>query len=177
MVGVAELPADLRTVARSLAGGSSTGPGQASLRRAVGTAYYALFHQLIADAAAAIVGEDPGVGRLRVLVGRTFVHGEMVKASKAFAEGRHGLPGAFRELGGASAIPDDLRLVAGAFLDLQQVWQRADYDTASALVQPKVLVLLDATGEAMEAWTRVREHPAARLYLISLLLWNRIPKE
>jgi hypothetical protein len=63
---------DLLEQAYHLANLESGEPKQASLRRAVSTAYYALFHLLIDEA----VG-NWGVARQRSILARTFDHGKM----------------------------------------------------------------------------------------------------
>jgi len=63
---------DLLQQADHLANLESGEPKQASLRRAVSTAYYALFHLLIDQA----VG-NWGVERQRGVLARTFDHGKM----------------------------------------------------------------------------------------------------
>lgn len=63
---------DLLEQAYHLANLESDEPKQASLRRAVSTAYYALFHLLIDEA----VG-NWGVTRQRSILARTFDHGKM----------------------------------------------------------------------------------------------------
>lgn len=63
---------DLLDVARSLADMDEEGPRQASLRRAVSTAYYALFHLLISEATSNWNRAEP-----RAALGRIFEHGKM----------------------------------------------------------------------------------------------------
>jgi uncharacterized protein (UPF0332 family) len=63
---------DLLDQAYHLANLESGDPKQASLRRAVSTAYYALFHLLVDEA----VG-NWGVSRHRSILARTFDHGKM----------------------------------------------------------------------------------------------------
>src|SRR5437667_2139211 len=59
-------------------------PRQASLRRAVSTAYYALFHLLISDACRSVV-PGPASVLLRNQIARAFTHREMHIASNRFA--------------------------------------------------------------------------------------------
>src|SRR5258708_15323071 len=63
---------DLLEQAEFLVNRDPINPKQASLRRAVSTAYYALFHLLIDEA----VG-NWGVARQRSVLARTFDHGKM----------------------------------------------------------------------------------------------------
>ena len=72
-MGVADaLPRDLLQQAYDLAYKETTDPKQASLRRAVSTAYYALFHLLIDEA----VGKW-AIERQRSILARTFEHSKM----------------------------------------------------------------------------------------------------
>lgn len=70
-------PDDLLGLAQQLAGLHPEGPHQASLRRAVSTAYYALFHLLISEAT-----ENWAPPELRAILGRCFDHGTMLTASE-----------------------------------------------------------------------------------------------
>ena len=65
-------PDDLLEQAYELAHKEPTNPKQASLRRAVSTAYYALFHLLIDDAVS-----KWEVERQRSILARTFEHSKM----------------------------------------------------------------------------------------------------
>jgi len=73
---------DLIDQAEHLAGKEPRKPKQASLRRAVSAAYYALFHLLV-DEAVAGLARGPGAGDLRDLLRRAFDHGEMRSVSGA----------------------------------------------------------------------------------------------
>ena len=109
------LHADLLAQARHLLQREPRRPRQASLRRAVSAAYYALFHLLVFEASRAFaakrIEED-----FRGPLARTFDHSKMYNASKTFAGGS--LP-QHLIVPNISPIPPDLRLVAKAFLDLQ----------------------------------------------------------
>src|SRR5262245_50068779 len=58
-------------------------PKQASLRRAVSTAYYALFHLLVDEASRFLVGGAKRI-QLRHQLARAFEHGQMRHAASAF---------------------------------------------------------------------------------------------
>lgn len=136
-----------------------------------------MFHLLIAESTKSFVGTQESHRLLRGLIGRTFAHAEMVRASKAFSEGADGLPATLRALEGASVVPHDLTFVAEALVKLQAERQRADYDVRSGFTRKQVLGIVSLAQRATQAWERAREQPAARLYLLSLFAWNRIPKE
>lgn len=75
---------DLLEQARHLAVRDRSRPRQANLRRAISTAYYALFHLLVDEATRALIA-DPA---LHPLVGRSFDHGDMKNASQVFESTR-----------------------------------------------------------------------------------------
>jgi hypothetical protein len=141
-------------------------PKQASLRRAVSTAYYALFHLLV-DEATRILTSDP---KLRLLVVRAFVHDEMKQASNSFKSAS--LPPHVAAVAGA-IVPADLQFVADAFIELQQIRHEADYKLDRSFTRGDVLKLVGRADQAFQAWMRVRKQPIAKVYLASLLLWKR----
>ena len=73
---------DLLDQADHLAALDAKRPKQANLRRAVSSAYYALFHLLVEEAAATLVTDRD----LRLLVSRAFDHSEMKKAAAPFGQ-------------------------------------------------------------------------------------------
>src|ERR1700733_895342 len=75
---------DLLNQAKSLANKESRRPKQASLRRAVSTAYYAIFHMII-DEASQILPTSLPQG-LRLEIKRSFAHLQLKSACKAFIE-------------------------------------------------------------------------------------------
>ena len=74
------LPDDLLKQAKKLATMEKKRPQQASLRRAVSTAYYALFHLLCEDGAKRISPNTPV--RLSHAIRRSITHGDMKSAAK-----------------------------------------------------------------------------------------------
>ena len=96
-------------------------PDQASLRRAVSTAYYALFHLLIAEATANWARPE-----LRAVLARSFDHGPMKTASEArVAQINAGLKE--NQAGGEeAAVLARLRNVASVFTQAQQRRNDAD---------------------------------------------------
>jgi hypothetical protein len=161
---------DLLNQAERLARQEPKHPKQASLRRAVSTAYYALFHLLIHEATNLLV-TDPG---LRGLVPRAFGHGEMKQACEQFREDKR-FPDQLKAITSAS-IPDDLKEVANAFVLLQEARHAADYDVARVWNPADTTAMLRRTREAFEAWERVRTQQIATVFLVNLLLgskWKR----
>ena len=162
---------DLLDQARHLATRDKYRPKQASLRRAVSAAYYALFHLLLDEGAGLFVA-DKG---LRKLLRRAFGHGEMKKAANSFASGGN-LPDHVRKAYPA-AIPTELRKVAKAFVNLQVSRHAADYDLAATFTRVEVQELIALAQTAVDDWHAVRARPADRaaieLFLAAMLLWDR----
>ena len=107
------LATDLLEQAEHLSKREPRRPRQASLRRAISSAYYALFHLLVEEASSGVVAGDATRRGLRPLVGRTYDHGEMRKVCSVWASGGT-LPLAVRDYI-TFPVPADLRLVAGTF--------------------------------------------------------------
>jgi hypothetical protein len=163
-------PAQLLDQAERLAETGVGRPRQTDLRRAVSTAYYALFHLLTQDGARHI-STNP---ELQPLVARAFGHGEMKQVSDLFARNR--LPDHLSRL--VPVMPADLQVVADAFFQLQEARHRADYDIRPdrGFRREEARTQIRRAREAFEAWQRVREDPAAEVYLLALLLhrlWGR----
>ena len=100
-------PHDLMETARAL----MERPTQARLRRAVSTAYYAMFHTLAVTAADLLMGEARGPAWHRVY--RALEHG---RARSACQRGRT-----------MGEFPAGIREFARVFVELQEARQRADY--------------------------------------------------
>ena len=104
------LAQDLLQQADHLASYEGSNASQASLRRAVSTAYYALFQLLIEDAAQRWQGSSEA----RTGLERAFAHGPMKNTSIRFG-GRTWLDWH----GNQQPVPSTLQRVASAFVDLQ----------------------------------------------------------
>jgi|ERR1700678_857633 hypothetical protein len=155
---------DLLDLAMQLANLEPANPRQACLRRAVSTAYYALFHLLIAEATL-----NWGRPELRSELGRVFGHGKMKSAS----EGKRAeLEAHFKKHPPPSPeleIFKRLHAVAHAFIQAQQKREEADYDTGKEWTQTDVLTPIDVVSAAFQGWKAIREEPIAQAYLVSLL--------
>ena len=135
-------------------------PKQASLRRAVSTAYYALFHLLISEAVA-----NWKRASLRSELARSFEHGAMKSASNRAQQSTFPAQSA-----GAVA---DLRYVARTFVQLQEKRHVADYDSATFWMKTEALQQVVWTQEAFVRWRRIRSEDIAQEYLLSLLVKKR----
>lgn len=146
-------------------------PRQASLRRAVSAAYYALFH-LLSEAAARQFAELCGRGDAGTVsrIARSFFPHDMKKVSERFEKSE--LPNALQVPNERYATPADLRRVAEVFGLLYQARMDADYDTAKPVTRPEALVRIAEAKEAFAAWERVNDTADARTYLACFSLWE-----
>jgi hypothetical protein len=156
---------ELLEQALHLATRESRRPRQASLRRAVSAAYYAVFHLLVADGAAMMTKSSQPA--LRAQVRRAFAHAEMKNVCRQFASG-----GLSEQLKPLITIPLEppLKAVANAFVELQEERNTADYDAGSQLSRVDVLDVVADAQTAFVDWAAVRNTPNAAAFLTALLL-------
>ena len=163
------LAQDLLEQARLLAQ-PAAGPGrprQASLRRAVSSAYYAVFHLLSADATAQASPVSP-VG-LRERVQRSLQHSTMRAAANALQS--NSLPARIAPLM-PGPIPASLVSVARGFVRLQDERHNADYDLADQFDRSRVHGLIREAERVFRDWNDVRNSDEAKVFLAALMFWN-----
>ena len=142
---------------------------EANIRRAVSSAYYALFHLLIRDAVVNWKHADQ-----HARLARTFDHKRMKDASTAVLKEIGNLPN--QAAAGADteqASRFRLSTVAQAFVDLQQARHRADYDIGEPFGSVDAAVDVAQARLAFVTWAEVRHEPLAQRYLYSLLFRDR----
>ena len=158
--------------ARHLATKEKGRPLQVSLRRSASTAYYALFHFLIDETTKSWLGARPSQRTMRQILARAFQHRTMLQASRGFCSGALG--GGMQSVGTATPVPTELHYLATTFMELQELRHRADYDLAASFTREEVLGEVRRVHKAIQAWHVVQDHPLSRLYLVSLLTWDRL---
>ena len=155
---------DLLELAQDLADLYPDNPHQASLRRAVSTAYYALFHLLISETTANWARPE-----LRAILGRCFDHGPMKTASETKVSQ---INTAFTWNSPETAektVAIHLRTVANAFIQAQQRRNDADYNIAKEWTPVEVDKQIASVHEAFKTWNIIRDEAFAQGYLVSLL--------
>ena len=153
-------PDELLDLARRIADMDGENPQQASLRRAISTAYYALFHFVIDEATA-----NWSQSEFRPLLGRVFEHGKMKQASYKFSGGKSVIPPFEKR-----ATPaDHLRLVASTFIEAQEQREDADYDVTRRWSREEVEMQIESVADAFRSWMAVRGQPDAQEFLVMLL--------
>jgi uncharacterized protein (UPF0332 family) len=154
------LAQDLLEQANHLANREPKRPRQASLRRAVSTAYYALFHLLISDAIS-----HWNKPRQRAQMARGFEHTAMKDASRKIAG---------KDFGNSDpGMVGHLRTVAAAFVNMQQYRHAADYSYATKWAKTEVQDHIATVTEAFASWQIVRNEKIGLDYLMSLLVRER----
>lgn len=148
---------DLATRIADLDGDS---PQQASLRRAVSTAYYALFHLLVSEAAA-----NWSQSEFRPLLGRVFEHGKMKQACTKVSSGKVEIP----PFEMRATAEDHLRVVASTFIQMQEQREDADYDVSLQWSRKEVQRQIESVTDAFRSWRVIRDEPDAQQFLVLLL--------
>lgn len=158
------LPDDLLEQARLLIRKEPKKPKQASLKRGVSSAYYALFHLLTDASARMLVGGGKEAQTLRSRVRRAFSHTDMKKAATELVHANK-QP--------ADSRDSDILYVAKAFIDMQQARHEADYAADKSTSRSEAMDLLLKTEDAFVKWRRIRRTAEAREFLTALLLCSR----
>jgi uncharacterized protein (UPF0332 family) len=148
---------DLLKQAFLLLNKESKNPTQASLRRSVSTAYYALFHLLIQDASANWSRLDT-----RDYLARAFEHKTMKEASSRAENATY-------ERSVSPQVVAKLRSVAKAFRELQFQRHLADYSNATKWDRTKASAKVNQSKTFFSNWKSIRNEYVAQRYLVSLL--------
>jgi uncharacterized protein (UPF0332 family) len=138
-------------------------PKQASLRRGVSAAYYAVFHLLISEAVA-----NWSRANLRAALSRAFDHGIMKAASNRIQDTRQ-----FPFAGENPSVVANLRAVAKTFAQLQEKRHVADYDNTTFWTRTEALAQVKSAEQAFKNWKSIRNEQIAQAYLVSLVVRKR----
>lgn len=159
-------PHDLIATARRTVGASPGAPKQADLRRAVSSAYYALFHCLARCCA-------------DTLVGKTRAHRSEPAWRQAYRALEHGH--ARKQCSHQSTIqafPSGIRTLADQFVDMQRKRERADYEPSTPegrWIKSDVEEDIENTADAIEDFDTVPLRHR-RAFAVFVLLKSRNPR-
>jgi hypothetical protein len=148
-------------------------PKQANLRRAISSAYYAVFHLLVDEACRVQIGTQHNQAPFRQVLGRAFAHGGIKDACKSFGGGTlkksvgKGLPVGF-------TVPAEIRKLATTFVDLQEKRHLADYDLAERFKRSDVLVLTAEVRKQSEHFKNLAISNEKRCFLACLWAWKEL---
>jgi uncharacterized protein (UPF0332 family) len=155
--------------AQHLASREKKRPRQASLRRAVSTAYYALFHLLIHEAT-----RNWKRAAQRPLLARAFEHGKMKSAcDKKRSELRAFITSVPPPPPRERAVAQHLYTIVDTFIQAQQQRHTADYDNSTQWTRTEVFAQIAAVSVAFQSWKAIRNEKLAQDYLVYLLVKER----
>jgi uncharacterized protein (UPF0332 family) len=161
-------PNDLLEQARHLANREPKRPKQASLRRAVSAAYYALFHLLATETA-----KNWKRAAERPTLARMLDHGPM---GKVCATKRDELNESFKTrlpAGREGEVAQHLHTITNTFVLMLQHRHTADYDGSTKWSRTDTLDKIQLVEAAFESWREIREETVAQKFLVTLLLRER----
>jgi hypothetical protein len=143
-------------------------PRQSVLRRAVSTAYYALFLELVHDAGRNLAPASPAA--LAAIVSRQLQHKQMVDACKQWEKGAKS-DSPWKAYLPAGTVPAALVDVAAAFVELQEARHEADYSLGARLSKAAANAAVQQARDAIRDWRalRVTDPVTANVFLASLL--------
>jgi uncharacterized protein (UPF0332 family) len=158
-------PNDLLEQARHLANREPKRPKQASLRRAVSTAYYAIFHLLSMETA-----KNWKRPAERSTLARMLDHGPMARvcAAKRDELNKHFRTGPAP--GHALDVLKHLYAITNTFVEMRQHRHTADYDGAIRWSRTDVLQKIESVEAAFQHWREIRDEHEAQNFLVTLLL-------
>jgi uncharacterized protein (UPF0332 family) len=159
------LAKDLLDQAERLLSHEKKRPKQASLRRAVSTAYYAFFHLLISEVTRKMAPASPK--NLGLQMQRAFDHGAMREVCKSFAGGT--LPSFVQHLQ-SGPIEPALRRLADHFVKLQEARHAADYDLVHTFTKQEAIQNIDKVKDAFAALKMISKLPHSNVFLVALAL-------
>lgn len=168
---------DLIKLAQSIAELDPRRPRQAHLRRAVSTAYYAVFHYLVDEVCCAQIGTQNSQKEHRHSLARAFVHTSMRDACTSFAGGTlkeaiiKGLP---RDANGNYPIPKEIRDLAGTFAELQEKRHLADYDLSERFQKVEVLTLIDQARTHVQKFRTLAVSDTRKFFLACLWAYKEL---
>jgi len=173
---MARIGRDLIAQARMLASSEPRRPKQATLRRAVSTAYYGLFHFLIEESTLLLFGAGQADASFRQLAARAFIHAKMKSVCTEFVKPNplqvNPLLRAFWQRLAIANNPQ-ARLVAQSFIDLQDDRHAADYDMTVSFSRQDALNAVARAEQAFNAWRQLKavSPETCRLFGMAMILW------
>lgn len=162
----------IRQAIRLLGSPSERSNREVDFRRAISSAYYALFHAICSDAAD-LLGPDVSE-EVRHRIRRWFDHAQIKVLCGRLTKPQLDQP-LFELIG--TAPSQDLRFVASNFLLLQNERHLADYDAGYATTWEEARLIVELGIRALEAWSRLHRTSELNIFVLSLLGWRNWEKE
>lgn len=168
-------PGQLLNVARELADAGKIANRlipifDAHLRRAISTAYYAVFHTITRAAAEHFLGRGALATPASTIIRRGFDHGRIRQVCDELSKPT--LKKIYQEQLRRSAMSQDARYFAGAFAALQDRRHLADYDPSATFYFADADALVASAADAIDAFDRI-PHDERRDLLALMLVRTR----
>jgi hypothetical protein len=166
---------DLFAQAETLARLDPRKPKQVNLRRAISSAYYAIFHYLIEESCCVQFGVSHVQAPFRNVIARAYTHGVMKAACTGFAGGTlkdaviKGLP---RDATGYYVIHQAIRGVGETLAEMQVRRNLADYDRSERFKRSDVLMLIESCKDAVAKFAALPMSDDKRFFLACLWAWK-----
>lgn len=168
-------PGELLDLADVIAGRRARAgrPRTIELRRAISSAYYAIFHELVGQCTADMVRGGAGTPATEATISRWVAHSDVRQLAEAAAGLR---TGALR--GVLAPTSGDVTLVADAFVALQDARELADYDDTYDVSRRLALGHVDTARDAVERSQGMvgRGDPSYLLFLRLMIGGVRVAK-
>jgi hypothetical protein len=162
-------PAELLAVARMLAdAGASSPPSDAQLRRAVSSAYYAVFHKVLRAGAQRFMGPGNEARPGYSLIYRGFTHSRLRDICKRLNAAP--LAPRMQDQLGRRAVGEDMRGFASDLVALQELRELADYDPQAVFRHSDAISAVEQADLALQAFDRTA--PEEQADVLALMLVN-----
>ena len=145
-------PARLLIHAHNHLGSSKGAPNQTDLRRAISSAYYAVFHHFLRSVSDHLIGSSP-THRKRPeyrLVYRSLQHASMSEVCEAVR--KPSLSDRYERACGLASFSHGIKGCATAFVDLQRMRHAADYDPVRRFTKAQASAVIDTAAYATMAF-------------------------
>lgn len=168
---------DLFAQAELLATVDARKPRQVNLRRAISSAYYAVFHYLVDESCRVLFGTQHASGAYRHVLARAFTHNVMRQACVSFGGGNlkdsvvKGLP---RNTSGSYVIHPSVCDIARIFREMQDLRHLADYDRTERFKRSEVLVLIEQAKNSTSKFAALPDSDDRRFFLACLWAWKEL---
>lgn len=148
-------PTELLTLARNLVDRNPGAQIEGDLRRAISTAYYAVFHLLITAAMSNIVKDVA----FRPRLGRMFQHGQMKTFCTEYLARKN-----------PDKATNELRLIADAFRELHVAREEAEYDGSVTVEHAYAASKVKHAEAAFNAWLTAEGQPTTTDFFQDLFI-------
>lgn len=145
----------LEQAARLIVPPRSGPPRQVDLRRAISSAYYAVFHAISAAMADEFVGVTKRAAKLYALAYRGVDHRALRDLCNAAKNPQ--LPPKYRSYAPATGFEPDIQVFASLFKDLQERRHEADYDPSDRINTSDAMLAITTARNAITRFRRASE--------------------